>query len=109
MSEASVSRVTRRSLREVAALAQIAPSTARDVHSFAGRGGVNRLLKVHDANEPDTHSVEEVRNEILQAIQRARADAKSPQARLDSPAGRASRTMSREVRRMLESQWSMEP
>jgi malonate decarboxylase beta subunit len=109
MSEASVSRVTRRSLREVAALAQIAPSTARDVHSFAGLGGVDRLLKVHDANEPDTHSVKEVRNEILQAIQRARADAKSPRARLDSPAGRASRTMSHEVRRMLESQWSMEP
>ena len=108
MSEASVARVTRRSLREVAALAKIAPSTARDVHSFAGLGGISRLLKVNDADEPSAESIEEVRSEILQAIRRARADAKSPRARLDSPAGRASRTMSLEVRRMLESQWSME-
>ena len=108
MSEASVSRVTRRSLWEVAALAQIAPSTARDVHSFAGLGGISRLLKVNDADEPSTESVEEVRSEILQAIQRARTDAKSPRARLDSPAARESRTMSREVRTILESQWSME-
>ena len=108
MSEASVSRVTRRSLGEVVALARIAPSTARDVHSFAALGGVSRLLKVNDADEPSAQSVEEVRSEILQAIRRARADAKSPQARLGSPAGRASRTMSLEVRRVLESQWSME-
>jgi malonate decarboxylase beta subunit len=108
MSEASVSRVTRRSLGEVAALARIAPSTARDVHSFAGLGGLSRLLKVNDADEPSAESIEEVRSEILQAIRRARADAKSPRARLDSPAGRASRTMSLEVRRVLESQWSME-
>jgi malonate decarboxylase beta subunit len=108
MSEASVSRVTRRSLREVATLAQVAPSTARDVHSFAGLGGISRLLKVGDPDEPSAESIEEVRNEILQAIRSARADAKSSRARLDSPAGRASRTMSLEVRRVLESQWSME-
>jgi malonate decarboxylase beta subunit len=108
MSEASVARVTRRSLREVAALAKIAPSTAREVHSFADLGGISRLLKVNDADEPAAESIEEVRSEILQAIRRARADAKSPRARLESPAGRASRTMSLEVRRMLGSQWSME-
>jgi malonate decarboxylase beta subunit len=109
MSKASVSRVTRRSLREVEALAQIAPSTARDVRSFAGLGGVNRLLTVNDADEPSAQSIEEVRSEILQAIRRIRADSKSPLARLDSPAARESRTTSREVRRRLESQWSMEP
>jgi malonate decarboxylase beta subunit len=108
MSEASVSRVTRRSLREVAALAQIAPSTARDVRSFASFGGVSRLLKVNDADEPSPQFVEEMRSEILQAIRRARGDAKSPRTRLDSPAACESRTMSREVRRRLESQWSME-
>jgi malonate decarboxylase gamma subunit len=108
MSEASVARVTRRSQREVAALAKIAPSTARDVHSFASLGGISRLLKVNDADEPSTDAVEEVRSEILQAIQRARADAKSPRARLDSAAARESRRMSREVRAVLESQWPME-
>jgi hypothetical protein len=65
-------------------------------------------LKVNDADEPSVQSIEEVRSEILQAIQRARAEAKSPRARLDSPAGHASRSMSLEVRRMLETQWSME-
>jgi malonate decarboxylase beta subunit len=108
MSEASVARVTRRSQREVVALAQIAPSTARDVHSFASLGGINRLLNVNDADEPSTEAVEEVRSEILQAIHRARVDAKNPRARLDSAAARESRRMSREVRTILESQWSME-
>ena len=108
MSEASVARVTRRSLREVAALAKIAPTTARDVHSFASLGGISHLLKVNDADEPSMESLEEVCSEILQAIRRARADAKSPRARLDSPAARESRTMSREVRTRLESQWSVE-
>jgi malonate decarboxylase beta subunit len=108
MSEASVARVTRRSQREVVALAQIAPSTARDVHSFASLGGINRLLNVNDADEPSTEAVKEVRSEILQAIHRARVDAKNPRARLDSAAARESRRMSREVRTILESQWSME-
>lgn len=108
MSEASVARVTRRSQREVAALAKIAPSTARDVDSFAGLGGISRLLKVNDADEPSTEAVEEVRSELLQAIHRARADAKGPPARLDSGPARESRRMSREVRTILESQWSME-
>jgi malonate decarboxylase beta subunit len=107
MSEASVARVTRRSQREVAALAKIAPSTARDVDSFASLGGVSRLLKVNDADEPSAEAVEEVRGELLQAIHRARADAKGPPARLDSAAARESRRMSREARTILESQWSM--
>jgi malonate decarboxylase beta subunit len=108
MSEASVARVTRRSQREVAALAQIAPSTARDVHSFASLGGISRLLKLNDADEPSTEAIEEVRSEILQAVQRARANAKSPRARLELAAARESRGMSREVRTILESEWSME-
>jgi malonate decarboxylase beta subunit len=108
MSEASVARVTRRSLCEVAALAKIVPSTARNVQSFASLGGISHLLKVNDADEPSTHSVEEVRTEILQAIRRARANVITPRARLDSAAARESRTMSLEVRRRLQSQWSME-
>jgi hypothetical protein len=79
------------------------------VHSFAGLGGISRLLKANDADEPSTESIEEVHSEILQAIRRTRVDAKSPRARLDWPAAHESRSLSREVRRILDSQWSMEP
>jgi malonate decarboxylase beta subunit len=105
MSEASVARVTRRSPEEVAALARIVPSTARDVRSFAGLGGVDLLLEVSNPDVPDAQSVERIRMEILQAIQRVRASAKETRRRVDEHASKLSRKMSRRVRQEIEAQW----
>jgi malonate decarboxylase beta subunit len=105
MSEASVARVTRRGREQVAGLAHIVPSTARDVRSFAALGGKDVLVKVSNADAADLQSVESVREEILRAIERGRALANGTRTRLDSPAARTSRAMSRRVRRELESQW----
>jgi malonate decarboxylase beta subunit len=105
MSEASVARVTRRSPEQVAALARIVPSTARNVRSFVGLGGVDRLLPVNSPGLPDAQSVENARGEIRQAIQRVRAFPKDPRARLNLPSADASRRLSRRVRQEIESQW----
>jgi len=105
MSEASVARVTRRSPRQVSELARIAPSTARDVGSFAELGGVDRLLRVNNPDLPDAQSVESVRREILEAIQRVRAVRKEPRTRLDLHSADVTRKMSRRVRQEIERQW----
>jgi malonate decarboxylase beta subunit len=105
MSEASVARVTRRSPKEVSELARIVPSTARDVRSFAGLGGVDRLLKVDNPDVPDAQSVENVRREILEAIQRVREVAKEPRARIDLHSADVTRKMSRRVRQAIEAKW----
>jgi malonate decarboxylase beta subunit len=105
MSEASVARVTRRSPKQVSELARIAPSTARDVRSFAELGGVDRLLRVNNPDLPDAQSVESVRREILEAIQRVRAVPKEPRTRLDLHSADVTRRMSRRVRQEIETQW----
>jgi malonate decarboxylase beta subunit len=105
MSEASVARVTRRSPKQVSELARIVPSTARDVRSFAELGGVDRLLRVNNPDLPDAQSVESVRREILQAIQRVRAVPTEPRTRLDLHSADATRKMSRRVRQEIETQW----
>ena len=68
MSETSLARVTRRTSKAVAALAKIVPSIARDVQSFAGLGGIDRLLRVDNAQDPDMQAVESVRDEILEPL-----------------------------------------
>ena len=105
MSEASVARVTRRSPKEVSELARIVPSTARDVRSFAGLGGVDRRIKVHNPDLPDAQSVESVRREIVEAIQRVRQIPKEPWARVDLHSADAAREMSRRVRQEIEAEW----
>ena len=105
MSEASVARVTRRSPKQVSELARIVPSTARDVRSFAELGGVDRLLRVNNPDLRDAQSVESVRREILQAIQRVRAVPTEPRTRLDLHSADATRKMSRRVRQEIETQW----
>jgi malonate decarboxylase beta subunit len=106
MSEASVARVTRRSAEQVASLARIVPGTARDVRSFAGLGGIDRLIKVDDAAEPGTETIKNVRKEILTAIGRARKAHLELQGRLHSSWAQVSRAMSWQVRQELESQWT---
>jgi malonate decarboxylase beta subunit len=106
MSESSVARVTRRSPEQVSELARIAPSTARDVRSFAELGGVDRLLRVNNPDLPDAQSVQSVRKEILEAIQQLRAASKEPRTRLHLQSANITRTMSRRVRQNIEAEWS---
>jgi malonate decarboxylase beta subunit len=106
MSDASVARITRRTPAEVAEWAKIVPCTARYVRAFASLGGVDRLLRVENPDNPDDESVNQVRAEIMAAIQRARTDAKEPKARLETRESETSRKMAREVRREIAAQWS---
>jgi biotin-independent malonate decarboxylase gamma subunit len=106
MSQASVARVTRRSEAEVAALATIVPSTARDIHSFASLGAVDRLLEVSDADDPAAGDVDAVRAALLEKIRELRAHPRLDlQQRLESADANRNRALSILVRRQIEVQW----
>ncbi len=105
MSQASVARVTRRGEAEVAALAKIVPSTARDVHSFASLGALDELIKVDNANAPTARDIETVKNALLAKIATLRLHPREPRDRLRNSAAATSRAMSIRVRKLLEDQW----
>jgi malonate decarboxylase beta subunit len=103
MSKSSVARVTRRSPEQVASLARIVPATARDVKSFFELGGIDHLIRVGDAAEPDAEAIVNVRQAILMAIGIARKSPPEPRGQLPSVSRPA---MSWHVRQELESQWT---
>jgi malonate decarboxylase beta subunit len=109
MSQASVARVTRRGEAEVAELAKVVPSTARDVHSFASLGAIDRLLKVIDAASPSAPDIDGVRAALLDAIVVARSRGPDLHHRLQSPAAHTNRALSIRVRQLLEAQWDASP
>lgn len=109
MSQASVARVTRRSEAEVAALAKIVPSTARDVRSFASLGALDRLLQVDNADSPSSRDVENVRAILLDAIDDLRARPRELRQRLETSAAKQTRALSIKVRNALEAQWDAAP
>jgi malonate decarboxylase beta subunit len=105
MSATSVSRVTRRTRQEVTELETLIPAVARDVHSFAFLGGVDRLLSCSSADSPDGKTIVSVREEIQMAFRELRRNPRQPKDRLDSGSARDSRRMSRLVRARLEAEW----
>lgn len=105
MSQSSVARVTRRSEDEVAALAKIVPSTARDIHSFADLGAIERLLKVENAVTPTLADVESTRIALLDAIADLRTGESGIGKRLENDLARKNRALSVRVRQLLEAQW----
>ncbi len=110
MSQASVARVTRRSEAEVAVLAKIVPSTARDIHSFAGLGAIDRLLEVSNADEPMAADVDAVRAALLETICKLRAQPRQDLLqRLESADAHHNRVLSIRVRQLLEAQWDASP
>ena len=105
MSQASVARVTRRGEAEVAALAKVVPSTARDVHSFAGLGALRDVVRVENADAPTRNDIERIRTVLHEVIAELRAKPLAPRDRLDTTAAATSRALSRRVRQLLEAQW----
>ena len=105
MSQASVARVTRRGEAEVAALAKVVPSTARDVHSFAGLGAIDQLLKMENADAPSARDIDTTKKCLLSTADRLRTQSRTPRDRLLNAEAATSRAMSIRVRKLLEAQW----
>ena len=69
-------------------------------------GAVDRMIETRNADDPDAAAVDAVRTALLATIRALRAKPRMDLAsRLDNPAARTSRAMSRRVRELLEAQW----
>ena len=95
MSAPAVARVTQRSTEEIARLAAIVPSTARDIHAFASLGGITELVAPSD-----------VERAIAAAIAALRERQREPRDRLSTAGGRSARELSLRIRAALRAEWN---
>jgi malonate decarboxylase beta subunit len=105
MSAASVARVTKRTQQEVTELEKLVPAVARDVHSFASLGGIDRIVSCNSADSPDGESIASIRKELQNGFKALRQVPREPNDRLDSTSAINSRRMSHLVRARLEEEW----
>ncbi|WP_209005179.1 biotin-independent malonate decarboxylase subunit gamma [Anaeromyxobacter diazotrophicus] len=105
MGKSSAARVTRRTVAEVEALGEKVLPMAYGVRALAQLGLVHRLIEGVSADAPSGHDVARVRREIAAAVADARSGPRDLSPRLASPAARARRAASIEVRRRLAEQW----
>jgi malonate decarboxylase beta subunit len=104
MSEESVARITRRTPVEISTLARSAPSTARDIRSFASLGAVDVLIRWSNSDEPSVQSVKAIRTVLIEAIASTRQRFCTP-PNVSHPIVEEPRHMALLVRQMLETQW----
>jgi biotin-independent malonate decarboxylase gamma subunit len=104
MPSASVARVTRSSAEEVARIATVIPSTARDIKSFAAFGAIDELFTVNDPDRPSASELATVRGAIA-AARRDGLGLRAPIERLDRPEAAESRRVAIDVRRRIADLW----
>jgi malonate decarboxylase beta subunit len=106
MSASSVSRITRRDVFEIEAIARIVPSTSRHIKSFATLGGIDELIPCLDPNSPDSRSVELVKTKLIESIKSIRVTSANRTLPSDSVAKRSLEGMSSVVRAALGKSWN---
>jgi biotin-independent malonate decarboxylase gamma subunit len=94
MSEPAVARVTRMERADIARLAKEIPPTARDIHSFATLGAIDRIL-----------TDGEVMGALAEALETPELGLRNPLERLYRPGAAQTRAIARRVREELQAQW----
>jgi malonate decarboxylase gamma subunit len=105
MGKQAAARVTRSSVEQMEELGKRFAPMAYDIRSYAKLGLLHKLIEGVAADTPSRADVERVRAELVSAIADTRAGAPDLTNRLASPAARANRAASIEVRRRLAEQW----
>ncbi len=108
MHKEAAARITRRSVESLEKLAKTIPPLSYDVKDFAKLGVLHKLLHVENPDNPSDTDVQQVRNELVAAIEDARRSPFDLRSRLESPAARETRRASIATRARLESQWREE-
>jgi biotin-independent malonate decarboxylase gamma subunit len=105
MSEPAVARVTRMERADIARLAHEVPATARDIHSFATFGAIDRIFEVGDAGAPSEADVQYVVSGLAEALRTPELGLRNPYERLERPGALHTRALARRVRKALREQW----
>ncbi|MGV9712070.1 biotin-independent malonate decarboxylase subunit gamma [Gordonia sp. NPDC003424] len=108
MSKTATARITRRTVDELDATAELVPATAYDIRSFARLGALHALLSVEDPSSPSVDDVRVVRAAIDTAIDDLRVTGdRTLRTRLTSDAARDQRAGSTLVRERIDAQWTL--
>ena len=109
MHKAAAARITRRSVKELEALAGRIVPMSYDIRDFAKLGLLHKLLHAQNPGAPTPDDLAMVRSELIEAIQDARLKPFDLGNRLESKEAKDTRRASLVVHRKLQEQWREQP
>ncbi|HTU71045.1 MAG TPA: biotin-independent malonate decarboxylase subunit gamma [Candidatus Baltobacteraceae bacterium] len=105
MSEPAVARVTRMQREDLARIAREIPATARDIHTFARFGAIDRIFRIADFDEPSDAEVANVHEALVAVLRNPVLALRNPVDKLAVPAATQTRALARRVRDELAARW----
>src|SRR6202789_4130361 len=109
MHKAAAARVTLRSVESLEKLGETIAPLSYDIRDYAKLGLLHKLLHVDTPENPSQQEIQNVRDELIAAIEDARNSPVDLSNRLQSKEARETRKASILTRAMLEAQWAEEP
>jgi biotin-independent malonate decarboxylase gamma subunit len=108
MHKEAAARITRRSVESLEKLGETIAPLSYDIRDYAKLGLLHKLLHVDRPENPSAQEIQNVRDELIAAIEDARSSPVDLSNRLQSKEARATRKASILTRSMLEAQWAEE-
>jgi malonate decarboxylase gamma subunit len=108
MHKEAAARITRRSVESLEKLGETIAPLSYDIRDYAKLGLLHKLLHVDSPENPSAQEIQNVRNELIEAIKDARNSPVDLSNRLQSKEARETRKASILTRSMLEAQWAEE-
>jgi len=108
MHKEAAARITRRSVESLEQLGKTIAPLSYDIRDYAKLGLLHKLLHVDSPENPSQQEIQNVREELIAAIQDARNSPVDLRNRLQSKEARETRKSSILTRSMLEAQWAEE-
>jgi biotin-independent malonate decarboxylase gamma subunit len=105
MHKEAAARITRRSIESLEQLGDSLAPLSYDIREFARLGLLHKMLHVEDPQHPSPKTIAYVRDELIAAIDDARANPVDLRNRLESSGALQMRKASLLVRTMLTEQW----
>lgn len=105
MSEPAVARVTRMQREDLVRVAREIPATARDIHTFARFGAIERIFRIADPDDPSDSEFANVRAALVEALRDPVLALRNPVDKLAVPAAAQTRALARRVREGLAAHW----
>jgi malonate decarboxylase gamma subunit len=108
MHKEAAARITRRSVENLEKLGETIAPLSYDIRDYAKLGLLHKLLHVQSPENPSEQEIQNVREELIAAIEDARNSPVDLRNRLQSKQARETRKASIRTRALLAAQWAEE-
>jgi biotin-independent malonate decarboxylase gamma subunit len=108
MHKEAAARITRRSVESLEKLGETIAPLSYDIRDYAKLGLLHKLLHVDSPENPSQQEIQNVRDELIAAIEDARNSPVDLRNRLQSKEAQETRKASILTRTLLEAQWAEE-